>query len=121
MVGEWKNDGEKLDKQLDFSVKHKVILVVKGAHTCITTADGQVYFNTTGNPGMATGGSGDVLLGMITSLLGRGYDSVESALLGVYLHGLAGDFAASLYGEESLVAGDIINSIPDAVQSLYGI
>ncbi|HAW51618.1 MAG TPA: bifunctional ADP-dependent NAD(P)H-hydrate dehydratase/NAD(P)H-hydrate epimerase [Flavobacteriales bacterium] len=119
LAGSWKDDLEKLEKQRDFSSKHKVIVVLKGAHTSISEPGGQVYFNTTGNPGMATAGSGDALLGIITGLLGRGYNSLEAAQLGVYLHGLAGDFAAGLLGEESLIAGDIISHLPDAFQLIY--
>jgi NAD(P)H-hydrate epimerase len=119
LVGTWKNDFDKLEKQLAFSANYKVILVLKGAHTCITEPNGQVYFNTTGNPGMATAGSGDVLLGIITGLLGRGYNSLQAAQLGVYLHGLAGDFAASQFGEESMVAGDIISHLADGFQYIY--
>ena len=119
LVGSWKDDHEKLEKQLEFSSKYDVILILKGAHTSISEPGGQVYFNTTGNPGMATAGSGDVLLGIITGLLGRGYSSIESAQLGVYLHGLAGDFAASQFGEESMTAGDITLHLPDAFQLMY--
>ena len=119
LVGPWKDDHEKLEKQLEFSFKYNVILVLKGAHTSISEPSGQVYFNTTGNPGMATAGSGDVLLGIITGLLGRGYNSLEAAQLGVYLHGLAGDFAANQFGEESMIAGDIISNLPDAFQLMY--
>ena len=76
--------------------------------------DGHITFNSTGNAGMATAGSGDVLTGIITGLLARGYQRREACLLGVYLHGLAGDLAAADLGEESLVAGDIINYLPKA-------
>ena len=96
-----------------------MILVLKGAHTSISSPQGDVHFNTSGNPGMATAGSGDVLLGLITGLLGRGYGSLEAAKLGVFLHGLSGDFAASQFGEESMTAGDIVDFLPDAFQMLY--
>ena len=76
--------------------------------------DGKVVFNTTGNPGMATAGSGDVLTGIITGLLARGYKQADACMLGMYLHGLAGDLAAKDFGVESLVAGDIIKYLPQA-------
>lgn len=120
LVGFWNNDYERLEKQRQFSVDYKLIVVLKGAHTSITDSVGQVYFNSTGNPGMATGGSGDVLLGMITSLLAQGYSTLDSAIVGVYLHGLAGDLASHEVGEYSLIASDIIQSLPKAIQSLNG-
>jgi len=80
----------------------------------VTTPDGRVRFNDTGNPGMATGGSGDVLTGIILSLLAQGYSSENAALLGVFLHGLAGDIAAERSCNESLIASDIINCIGEA-------
>ncbi len=104
--------------QMEFARKHKLIVVLKGAHSSIAFPDGSCWFNTTGNPGMATAGSGDVLTGMILSLLGQGYSPADSALLGVYLHGLAGDLAAEAASEESLVAGDIIASLGHAFQYL---
>ncbi|MFC2116030.1 NAD(P)H-hydrate dehydratase [Bacteroidota bacterium] len=107
-------------RQMEFARKHKLILVLKGAHTSIAFPDGKCWFNTTGNPGMATAGSGDVLSGIILSLLGQGYSPAESALLGVYLHGLAGDLAVETSSEESLIAGDIIESLGFAFQYLKG-
>ena len=86
-----------------------VITVLKGAHTSIVLPDGTCYFNTSGNPGMATAGSGDVLTGIVLSLLGQGYSSRDAAFAGVYLHGLAGDLAAEEGSEESLIAGDLID------------
>ena len=76
--------------------------------------DGRCYFNSTGNPGMASGGSGDVLTGMILSLLAQGYDPSDAALTGVYLHGLAGDMAAQKMGQQSLIASDIVDHIGNA-------
>ncbi len=106
--------------QMEFAQKHKLIVVLKGANSSIAFPDGSCWFNTTGNPGMATAGSGDVLTGIILSLLGQGYSPAESALLGVYLHGLAGDLAAEASSEESLIAGDIIESLGFAFQYLKG-
>ena len=95
-----------------------VIIALKGHHTFIATTDGRGFFNNTGNAGMATAGSGDVLTGILTGLLAQGYSSVETAILGVYLHGLAGDVAAKKNSEEAMIAGDIIDCLPEAFSSL---
>lgn len=95
-------------KQREFAKKAGIIIVLKGAHTGIAGPDGSYWFNTTGNPGMATGGSGDVLTGLITGLLAQGMEAYDAALAGVYLHGLAGDLAADDGSEESVIAGDIL-------------
>lgn len=112
------NSEERLQLQRDFSAKYNVYVVLKGAHTSISAPDGTVYFNSTGNPGMATAGSGDVLTGIITSLLAQGYTSLHACILGVYLHGLAGDFAAHEFSEESTIASDIVNHLPSAFKFL---
>ncbi len=93
-------------------------IILKRAHTCIAFPDGTCYFNASGNPGMGTGGSGDVLTGMLTGLLAQGYPSGHAALLGVYLHGLAGDLAAADLGQESVLAGDIVRHIGPAYLTL---
>lgn len=98
---------ERLLMAKEFSKNHHIILILKGAFTAITLPDGNCWFNSTGNPGMATGGSGDVLTGIITGLLAQGYAPQEAALLGVYLHGLSGDLALSGSSEEALLAGDL--------------
>jgi NAD(P)H-hydrate epimerase len=108
------NHFDRLEIQRDFSRKYKVVLILKGANSSISLPDGRILFNTTGNPGMATGGSGDVLTGMITGLLAQNYRPSEAAILGTYLHGLAGDFAEEKYGREGLIASDIIEEIPQA-------
>jgi NAD(P)H-hydrate epimerase len=90
------------------------VITLKGHHTCVLTPGGKVYFNSTGNAGMAKGGSGDVLTGIVTGLLAQGYDSVEAAILGVYLHGLAADIAVEECSEEALAAGDIIENLGPA-------
>ncbi len=100
--------------QRDFSVRHKLIVVLKGAHTAITLADGSCYFNTKGNPGMASGGTGDVLTGMVLSLLAQGYSPADAAITGVYLHGRAADLAVHDTGQQALIATDIINYIGKA-------
>jgi ADP-dependent NAD(P)H-hydrate dehydratase / NAD(P)H-hydrate epimerase len=120
LAGKTLNDYERNQKQRDFSIKYGVYIVLKGAHTAITTPGGQCYFNSTGNPGMATGGSGDVLTGIIAGLNAQGYTSLESCLLGVYLHGLAGDKAAEKHGVESLTATDIIDHLGKSFITLYG-
>jgi len=112
------NHYERLELQRDFAIRHKVVLVLKGGNTSIATPDGRLYFNTTGNPGMATGGSGDVLTGMISSLLGQGYEPETAAILGVWLHGHAGDLAGESRGAQALIASDIVESIGLAFKSL---
>ena len=104
--------------QIEFAVKHKVIVVLKGAFTSITCPDGRCYFNSTGNPGMATAGSGDVLTGIILSLLSQGYEPQLAAIIGVYIHGAAGDIAMEILGEEALIASDIIDNLGNAFLSL---
>ncbi len=104
----------------DFAVKYKVILVLKGAGTVVAGPDGEVFISTTGNAGMATGGTGDVLTGMIGSLLAQDYPAIQAACLGVYLHGLAGDLAAKEKGEMGMIAGDLIEKIPEAIKETVG-
>jgi len=111
-VGEWHNEGHKLNLLLELSQRLKLIVVLKGAHTITATPEGKLYFNTTGNPGLATPGSGDVLTGLITSLLAQGYSPRDAAVLGVWVHGAAGDKAQKQIGEQALRAGDLIEAIP---------
>jgi ADP-dependent NAD(P)H-hydrate dehydratase / NAD(P)H-hydrate epimerase len=118
LVGAWKNDFERLALQKAFAKRINSIIVLKGAYTSIASPDGKVYFNTTGNPGMATAGSGDVLTGILTSLLAQGHDPLKAALLGVYLHGLAGDLAAKSGSEQSLIASDLIDFLPSAYREM---
>jgi ADP-dependent NAD(P)H-hydrate dehydratase len=101
---------------VQFAAEHGVVLVLKG-HESIVTDGKQLYINTTGNPGMATGGSGDVLTGIIAALVGQGLSAFDAALLGVYVHGLAGDLAKEVLGEVSLIASDLINYLPPAFKS----
>lgn len=119
LAGKSTHSFERMQKAIDFSRKHQVYLILKGAHSMIITPTGKVYFNSTGNPGMATGGSGDVLTGMIASLIAQKYTSLEACILGVYLHGLAGDLAAEDLGLEALISSDIIDYIGDAFKTLY--
>lgn len=112
--GEWK----RVEGARNFAQVFKCILVLKGGYTSIHFPDGTTWFNTTGNPGMATGGSGDVLTGIITGLLAQGYSPQDAALLGVYLHGCAGDIAAGNKSQWSMLAGDIIQSLGKAFMLL---
>jgi NAD(P)H-hydrate epimerase len=114
LAGHAASDFERLNLAISFAQKHLVVLILKGAYTAIALPDGNCWFNTTGNPGMATGGSGDVLTGILTGLLAQGYTPAETALLGVYLHGLSGDISLSGSSEESLLAGDIADNLGKA-------
>ncbi len=107
---------EAYTKQREFAVKYGIYVILKGAYTSIATPDGMVYFNSTGNPGMATAGSGDTLTGIILGLLAQGYPPKQASILGVYLHGLAGDMAMEELGENSLIAEDITNCLGRAFQ-----
>lgn len=118
VVGSWKNDFERLDKQKKFSAETKTVVVCKGAHTAISSPEGKIYFNNTGNPGMASGGMGDVLTGIITALLSAGLSSLEAAQLGVWLHGAAGDEAAKIKGMRGLIASDLIEHLQGAFREL---
>ena len=119
LIGTWENDFEKLDKTKKISKQYKIIILIKGANTAVVCPDGQVYVNTTGNWGMATAGSGDVLTGVLTSLLAQGLTEKEAALMGVYLHGLAGDLAAQNIHPKSLIASDIVSYLPAAWQAIH--
>ena len=101
-------------RQKGFAAKYRVYVVLKGAYTAIATPDGNYWFNTTGNPGMATGGSGDVLTGMIAGLLAQGAEPLQACITGVYLHGVAGDLAAASIGQEAMIAGDMIDHLGEA-------
>jgi NAD(P)H-hydrate epimerase len=114
LFGETFNDFGRVQLALQKAKELNCVIVLKGHHTFIATTEGKGFFNSTGNPGMATAGSGDVLTGILTGLLAQGYSSDEAAILGVYLHGLAGDFAAKEFSIEAMVAGDIIENIGQA-------
>lgn len=117
LIGNWTSDFDKLEKAKTFASRYNLVLVIKGAHT-ITVYNGKGHVNTTGNPGMATAGSGDALTGMITGLISQGYPSVHAAIFGVYLHGLAGDICASQNGYEALTASGIVKNIGNAYLEL---
>ena len=118
LMGGWNDDFDKLEKAMAFSKKHDVILVLKGAHT-ITVYDDRGYINTTGNPGMATAGSGDVLTGMITGMIAQGYEPLKAAIFSVYLHGKAGDIAVEKIGYQALTASSVIEAIGLAFIDLF--
>jgi NAD(P)H-hydrate epimerase len=118
LAGKSNNAFERDKLQREFSVKYGAYVVLKGYATAISCPDGTCYFNSTGNPGMATGGSGDVLTGMILGLLAQGYPPLQACLVGVYLHGLAGDLASEELGFEASLASDIIGQIGYAYQYL---
>jgi NAD(P)H-hydrate epimerase len=118
LAGKTENGFARLARQRAFSIKHKCIIILKGAYTSITNSEGQVFFNNTGNPGMATAGSGDVLTGILLSLLAQGFLPENAAILGVYLHGLAGDLAAGESCYESIIASDIINCLGKAFNKI---
>jgi len=118
LVGKSSSAFEAYNKQREFAVKYRVYVILKGAYTSIATPGGEVYFNSTGNPGMATAGSGDTLTGIILSLLAQAYPPAHAAILGVYIHGLAGDIAAEEWGENALIAEDITNCLGRAFQTL---
>ncbi len=118
LIGKWKDDFDKIKKTKTFSSQYNCIVVIKGANSIVIYKD-QMYVNNTGNPGMATAGSGDVLTGILTGLLSQGYDPLKAAIFGVYLHGSAGDIAAHNTGFEAVMASDIIAKIGSAFLELF--
>ncbi len=114
----WNNSFERLELVRNFAVKNNTTVVVKGAYTTIVTSSGDCFFNPTGNNGMATAGSGDVLTGIILSLLAQNYSCSDAAKLGVYLHGLAGDFGVKALSCEGLIASDVIEYLPKAIKEI---
>lgn len=118
LIGKWKDDFDKLEKAAKFAKNHNIIIVLKGAHT-ITMYDMKLYINTTGNPGLSTAGTGDVLTGVITGHLAQGYHPVEASIMSVYLHGLSADIAVNQYGIEGLIAGDVTEFLGRAVMDLF--
>jgi NAD(P)H-hydrate epimerase len=114
LAGKKDNDFDRLEAQLELSKVLGIYILLKGAFTKITTPEGKIWVNPTGNAGMAKGGSGDILTGLIAGLSARGYTMEEAAILGAYLHGLAGDLCAERIGMEAMHAGDLIEMIPEA-------
>ena len=118
LIGGWKDDFDKLKKAKEFSKKYNCILVLKGANT-ITIYQNKGFVNTTGNPGMATAGSGDVLTGIITGLIAQGYDPLNAAVFGVFVHGSSGDLAVENYGYQALTASVLIDTLGSAFLALF--
>jgi len=117
LFGEHKSSYDRIVKAQQASIEYGIIILLKGANTLIATPDGKLCFNSTGNSGMATAGSGDVLTGILVGLLAQGYSAEDSSRIGVYLHGLAGDLVLSNESMESLMAGDIISCLGKAFKS----
>ena len=120
LCGSYRNSYDRIKLQKELALQTQSCVLVKGAHTCMVTPEGKVYFNTTGNPGMATGGSGDVLTGILTALLSQGYSSEEACLLGSFVHGTAGDLAVREQSQEGLIAGDMISYLGRAWLEVSG-
>ena len=114
LVGNWTNYDEKINAVRALAHRLGVVVVSKGPNTAVCNAQGEVALNSSGNSGMAKGGSGDILTGLITGLLGRGYSAFDAARIGVYLHGLAGDLARLKLSAEAMNSGDILDFLPDA-------
>ena len=108
----------RIKSAVDFSAKYNVVTVLKGEKTIVADTDGKYEINQTGNPGMATGGTGDVLSGVIASFIGQGLNPYDAAVLSVYLHGRAGDIAANEKGFYSLIASDVVEKLPMAIKEL---
>jgi hydroxyethylthiazole kinase-like uncharacterized protein yjeF len=117
LAGHSNNSFERQQKQVAFAKQYKIVVVLKGAHTCIALPDGTLYFNSSGNPALATAGSGDVLTGIITSLLAQQYTTAQAAVMGVYLHGICADLWVQR-GKQTMIAGDIVEMIPEALFQL---
>lgn len=118
LLGDSKTTYQRLEKALTFAVDNEIILVMKGAHTAVVLPNGQIYFNSSGNPGMSTAGCGDVLTGVLLGLITQGYHPVDASILGVYLHGLAADICLQKQSYESLIASDIIDQLGTAYKLL---
>jgi NAD(P)H-hydrate epimerase len=118
MFGKAYDNFERNELQRQKAQEFGVYIILKGANTCIATPEGDCYFNSTGNPGMGTAGSGDVLTGILAGLLAQEYNPLEACILGVYIHGLAGDIAAEIESEESLTAGDLVSYLGKAFLNL---
>lgn len=118
IIGRSKDPYERLSKAIGLAEEFNLYIILKSSYTAVITPQGKTYFNTIGNPGMATGGSGDVLTGVVTALLAQGYSSLEASILGTYVHSLAGDIAADIKGETGMTSGDIAECLPQAWKSL---
>ena len=122
LFGKTADDYERIELLQQKAIELKVFILLKGSRSCLAVPNGNLFFNSTGNSGMATAGSGDVLSGIITGLLAQGYDSQEACLLGMYLHGMAGDIATQeAMGEEAMIASDIIENIGETFKALHNV
>ncbi len=119
LFGKSNNDFEKMKIALEKAALYNCYIILKGHHSLVACPDGESWFNNTGNSGMATAGSGDVLTGILTGLLCQGYNAKQACVLAVYLHGLAGNFAAAASSEEAMIAGDITEMLGKAFRHLY--
>jgi ADP-dependent NAD(P)H-hydrate dehydratase / NAD(P)H-hydrate epimerase len=119
LFGATTDSWQRLQLLREVAQKYKIVVVLKGAYTQTALPTGEVYFNPTGNPGMATAGSGDVLTGIILSLLAQGLSPDDAAICGVYLHGLAGDLASEKFSQPSLIASDISSFLGKAFRKIY--
>lgn len=118
LFGNFDTEEERLKKAIEVAKMHKLIIVMKAHYTMVVDTAGKVYINTTGNAGMATAGSGDVLTGIISGLLAQGYSPQFSAIMGVYIHGVAGDLAEKVHGTYGMTAGDIVDNIGRAIKDI---
>lgn len=118
IFGKFDTEEERLKKAIEVAKSHKLIIVMKAHYTMVVDTTGKVYVNTTGNPGMATAGSGDVLTGIISGLLAQGYSPQFSAIMGVYIHGVAGDLAEKVHGSYGMIASDIVDNIGRAIKEI---
>jgi NAD(P)H-hydrate epimerase len=119
LTSKTENHFDRLELLRAFAIRFKLNVILKGAYSVLATVGGNLYFNSTGNPGMATGGSGDVLTGIILGLLSSGYPARDACIIGMWVHGKAGDIAARRLGYEALLAGDIIDNLGKAFKKLY--
>ena len=113
-----KDSPDRIFRALSLARKTKAYVVLKGVPTVTATPDGEVFINSSGNPGMATAGTGDVLTGIISSFLAQGLSPADASALGVYIHGYAGDIVAEKKGQQSMVASDIIHELPGVFRSI---
>ena len=118
LFGDTSDTVKRLELARTQAMRNNIIIVLKDHHTVVATPEGECWYNLTGNAGMATAGAGDVLTGIITSLLAQKYEPHEAAVLGVYIHGLAGDYAAAQWGMEAMTASDIIENLGNAFKSI---
>lgn len=118
LFGEHKNTWERYETQIHLSKQYSIYILLKGTYSCLTTPDGKSYFNQTGNPGMAKGGSGDALTGIICGLFAQYKDMKAAAILGMYLHGFAGDIAAGKHGQESMLTSNLIDELGSVFKTL---